>query len=239
MDFKPVARCGTMIRARCFDHEGALSSALADTLAAALRAACARPTAIMLAGGSTPLAAYGRLAALGLRPDPLCRVLFSDDRLVPPDHAKSNFHHIAPLFRAAGLAPHQILRVRGEVPLAEAASEYHAQLESFFASGGEIALGVLGLGADGHTASLFSAEDIARGQGRYAVGVQRPDGLAGVSVTPALLRLVSRLVFVVAGDAKRETAAALLRRPPAIAAAIAINDHPGVELWTDRAAWPL
>lgn len=227
-----------MIRTLCFDSEEALSAALADVLTSALNQPCSRPMGIMLAGGSTPLSAYGRLASRSPHPTALHRILFSDDRLVPPEHDKSNFKHIAPLLKAAGLPSPQVLRIRGELPLDRAVNEYHGQLESFLASGGEMELGVLGLGADGHTASLFTSEDLIRGQGRYAVGVQRPDGLAGVSLTPEFLHVVPRLIFLVSGTAKREMAAALLRTPPAITAARAVEGHRGVELWTDRTAWP-
>ena len=238
MEFKPVVRCGRGIRALCYESEATLAAALVDTLATILNTPCARPTGIILAGGSTPLAAYGRLSGLKPHPDPLLRVFFSDDRLVPPEHDKSNFNHIAPLVQAAGLAVDQIVRVRGEWPLDVAVQDYHHQLESFLASGGEFALGLLGLGADGHTASLFTADDLMRGGSQYAVGVQRPDGLAGVSVTPALLHLCPRPIFIVTGTAKRPMTARLLESPPSIPAAQAVAGHRGVELWTDRAAWP-
>lgn len=239
MDLKPAPACGVMMRTLCFADDAALSGELARTLAASLAGPFTSPTGIMLAGGSTPLAAYARLAGMKPAVDPNIRILFSDDRHVPPDHPQSNFKHIAPLLLQAGLAETQILRIRGELPLEDSVRDFAAQLSAFFAAGGVIPLGLLGLGADGHTASLFSNEDLKRAEGRLAVGVQRPDGLQGVSATPGVLARVQRLLFVVAGAGKKAMAEQLVRKPTALTAGLAVRGHRGTELWTDRAAWPM
>lgn len=234
MEIKPPPACGIMMRTVCYESETALAGAVCE----ALRAALAQPAAIMLAGGSTPLAAYRQLSGQTPRIAPEARLFFSDDRLVPPDHAQSNFKHIAPLMAASGVSPDQIIRVRGEWALAQAVDDYNAQLTALLNSGTPLTLGLLGLGADGHTASLFSSEDIRRGHNRFATGVQRPDGLQGVSATPDVFRQVKRLIFVVSGAAKKEIARTLVQQPQSIAAGQAVRGHRGVELWTDRAAWP-
>jgi 6-phosphogluconolactonase len=168
------------------------------------------------------------------------QVLFlSDERREPADSPRNNFHQISPLFAAVGCPPERCLRVPTVLPAPAAAEAYHQSLDAFFADGGRIPVGLLGLGADGHTASLFTAEHVARDAGRWATWVQRPDGMEGISVTPALLRRVERLVFVVAGAGKREMVGRLLRQPDTIAAGLAVRDCPAVELWVDAAAAPL
>lgn len=238
MDLKPGPSCGVMIRSLCFPDDKTLSQAVRDALVQAFAGPYSVPTGIMLAGGSTPLAAYSLMAAQPLRIDPMVRVLFSDDRHVPPDHPQSNYRNISPFLHKAGLSETQILRIQGEWPLEEAVRDYQQKLEAFYEAGGKISFGLLGLGADGHTASLFNANDLARGKDVFTIGVQRPDGLQGVSVTPTVLSRMARLIFVVSGTGKKAMAGKLARAPQTITAGQAVAGHRGVELWTDKEAWP-
>ncbi len=219
---------------RRFATRAALEAALTERLAAAI--AAPHSGAIMLSGGSTPLPAY---RAVGTRPPvPAAQlaVLFSDDRYVPADSPSSNYCQSRPLLDALGLPQERVLRVRTELPLAEAAADYERRLDGLLAAGMRIGLGLLGLGVEGHTASLFAAADLERARGRRAIPVQRPDGLSAVSVTPELLAHVEEPVFVVAGRAKRAAVAALLAHDPQLIAWAAVQGCARVELWMDDAA---
>lgn len=226
------------LRACCFADAHALARAVAHLLSEHLAPRRDAPAGIMLAGGSTPLAAYALLASAPPVVAPSTHILFSDDRLVPPEDARSNYGALRALLANLGLPDDRILRVRGEKSLDEAVRDYDLDLHRFLEAGGRTHLGLLGLGADGHTASLFTRAQVEQPRRAWATGVQRPDGLAGVSVTPAFLRRVDRLVFVVAGRAKREMADLLVQSPSRIAAGQAIAGHSAVELWTDAEAWP-
>jgi 6-phosphogluconolactonase/glucosamine-6-phosphate isomerase/deaminase len=57
--------------------------------------------------------------------------------------------------------------------------------------------------------------------------------MEGVSVTPALLKKVERLILLVTGESKRSIIHTLLTAPKTIAAGIALSNHPNIELWTD------
>lgn len=238
MDWKEPLACGIMMRVVCHDSADALAQACASRLADELQRPASAPTAVMLSGGSTPLAAYRLLASSGRRAAPSSLLLFSDDRHVPPEDPRSNYGTIRPLLHAFGVADPQILHVHGERPLDEATDRYHHDLDACLRNAGEISLGLLGLGTDGHTASLFTPDDLDRGAGRWAVAVQRPDGMSGVSVTPEFLHKVRRLIFLVAGPDKRAILERLVRQPTTVTAGRAVAGHPAVELWTDRAAWP-
>ena len=227
-----------MLRARCWATAEDLTAAVAEELKREATRITAQPHAIMLAGGTTPLAAYARLAAQPPALSPQLHVLFSDDRHVPLDNPHSNAGQIQPLLRAWGLTPERILRVHGERSLAEATAAYHDTLQCYLDQGGTVPLGLLGLGADGHTASLFNARHIEEGQQSLAQSVARPDGLNGVSVTPRFLREVQRILFVVSGAGKRAMAERLIRQPAALPAGQAVAGHRAVEVWMDRAAWP-
>ena len=217
---------------RRFDQAADLMAAAAAALVEHLARPLAVPHAVMLSGGQTPQPVY---CALGLRPlvvDPRAYVLFSDDRLVPADSAESNYHTALPLLRAAQVPPARVFRVRTELSLEVAAARYDEDLRGFLAGGGRITLGFLGLGADGHTASLFTPADVRRGQGALAVAVPRPAGPHRVSVTPALLARVEQLVFLVAGADKQEAVERLVANPAAVTAGLAVADVKAVEIWT-------
>lgn len=221
----------TELATRRFASRPALESALEERLARAIAAPSA--AALMLSGGTTPLPAYRALGARpGLTPAAGLRVLFSDDRYVPANSPASNYHQAQPLLGALALPSAAVLRVRSELPLEDAARDYEAQLAALLRSGTRIGLGLLGLGADGHTASLFGAADLERARGRLALAVHRPDGMSAVSVTPELLARLGEPVFVVAGADKREAVRRLLARDPELTAWRAVQGCARVELWS-------
>lgn len=218
----------TTLTTRRFPSRAALDAALAQRLGQAISANGA--SAIMLSGGTTPLPAY-RALARGPLPHDRLQILFCDERYVPSDSDASNYHQSRPLLDALALPPAAILRVRTELPLEEAAAEYERQLAALLDSGTKVGLGLLGLGADGHTASLFGAPDLERARGRLAIPVHRPDGMSAVSVTPDFLARVAEPVFVVAGSGKQNALRALTTQDPNLTAWRAVQGCPEVELW--------
>jgi 6-phosphogluconolactonase len=219
----------TTLTTRRFDTRGALDTALEQRLAQAI--GTSGPRAVMLSGGHTPLPAYRALASRPVPHDEQLHVLFSDERYVPSDSEASNYHQSRPLLDALALTPARLLRVRTELPLEAAAADYERALIKLLDAGIPISLGLLGLGADGHTASLFSADDLARARGRLAIAVHRPDGMSAVSATPQLLAKVEELLFVVAGADKQSAVQALEAGDPHLTAWLAVKERAALELW--------
>jgi 6-phosphogluconolactonase len=221
---------------RRFADRGQLQRAIEERLQQVLTGADGQQPVVMLSGGSTPIPAYLELATRALTPAAGLTILFSDDRYVPSDSDQSNYHQSRPLFTALGLAPEQVLRIRTELPLAQAASHSARQLEQLLLGGRRINLGLLGIGADGHTCSLFSAADLQRARGQFAISVHRPDGRDAVTVTPTVLERVDQLIFLVAGSDKQGAVDGLLRRRPDLTAWAAVRGCRAVEVWADTSA---
>jgi 6-phosphogluconolactonase len=225
----------TTLTTRRFATRAELDAALAQRLGRSLEGGSAAGTpAVMLSGGTTPLPAYRALGERKVVPGAQLRVLFCDDRYVPATSPASNYPQSEPLLQALGLPPARVLRVRTELPLAAAAADYAAQLGTLLKGAGGVGLGLLGLGADGHTASLFTAADLQRARGQLAIAVQRPDGMSGVSVTPQFLAQVRELVFVVAGAGKDEAIRRLIAQDPDLTAWAAVQECAAVELWVQQ-----
>jgi 6-phosphogluconolactonase len=114
-----------------------------------------------LSGGNTPRPIYERLAiSRHDLPSESIRITFGDERCVPPDDSQSNFRMAREaLFIPAAIPEKSIMRMRGEIDPKIAAREYENQLDLLAAQRGEDIyrhdLILLGLGDDGHTASLF------------------------------------------------------------------------------------
>jgi 6-phosphogluconolactonase len=223
----------TTLTTRHFATRAGLDAALAERLGGCLAdsQAATPAAAVMLSGGTTPLPAYRALAERRIVPGAQLRVLFCDERYVPATSPASNYHQSEPLLQALALPPERVLRVRTELPLAAAAADYAAQLRTLLQGSGRVGLGLLGLGADGHTASLFTAADLQHARGQLAIAVQRPDGMAAVSVTPGFLAYVRQLVFVVAGVGKDEAVRRLIAQDLTLTAWAAVQECPAVELW--------
>ncbi|MDX6645242.1 MAG: 6-phosphogluconolactonase [Miltoncostaeaceae bacterium] len=135
-----------------------------------------RPAAVALSGGSTPRGAYERLAAAGL-PWDRAELFFSDERLVPPDHPASNVRMVREaLLDPAGVAPERVHRIRGELPPWTAAALAEAELRATRPGRWPaLDLVLLGIGEDGHTASLFPGAPELAERSRAVVPVHRSD----------------------------------------------------------------
>jgi 6-phosphogluconolactonase len=192
-----------------------------------LRATLATPGNLMLSGGSTPYIIYNRLAADPCPVHPNRNLFLSDERMQPFSSPKNNAHNLLPLLQ--GLNCHgQFLQVDTKLSGRTAAEHFEEGLERMQT----VDLGFLGMGDDGHTAGFFTPEQ-ARIQDRLTLHTKRPDGMEGVSVTPAFFQRVEKIILLVTGESKRNIINTLLTDPQSIPAGIALSNHPNVELWTD------
>lgn len=221
---------------RRFAESQTMMQEAAAALAGALNANTPAPSAVMLSGGQTPMRAYQLLPGLRVSVSPQAYVFFSDERLVPPDSPDSNYGRIRPFLWAVHIPDERILRVNTTLDLAEAADDYDQTFRNFLGQGARIPLGFLGIGADGHTASLFTPADLERGQNRFAIAVPRPVKPDRVSVTPKLLEHIGRIIFLVAGPEKAAIAEQLLRDPMRVIANRAVMRCKNVELWVSPTA---
>jgi 6-phosphogluconolactonase len=129
---------------------------------------------IALSGGNTPRPVYARLAAAHDLPWELTRITFGDERCVPPDDEASNFRMARETLLAPAAVPEtSIMRMRGEIDPQIAAQEYQDQLDRIASERGESIyrhdLILLGLGDDGHTASLFPGTAALNEQSRRVI----------------------------------------------------------------------
>ena len=213
-----------MIKTRIFENTEAL---IAET-AGLLRQTLATPGNLMLSGGSTPYVVYNRLAASPCPVHAGRRLFLSDERMEPFDSEKNNAHNLMPMLRALKCED-RFMRIETALPIHQAANRFDADLQLLES----IDLGFLGMGSDGHTAGFFTPEQANLKSGPLTLSTDRPDGMRGISVTPAFLKRVERIILLVSGESKREIINTLLNEPGTIASGIALADHPAVELWTD------
>jgi 6-phosphogluconolactonase len=173
------------------------SAELAAREAAELLAGAAvRGGHIALSGGSTPQPAYQ--AAARLEPDwSRVEVWWADERCVPPDDERSNYRLVREsLLDRLDRPPAAEHRVRGELRPERAADLYEEELR-----GVVFDLVLLGIGADGHTASLFPNDPALDELGRRAVAVPRAD-IDRVTVTVPPLNASETVAFLVTGAEK-------------------------------------
>jgi 6-phosphogluconolactonase len=137
-------------------------------------------------------------------------LLWGVERCVPPEHPESNYRMAREaLIDRIPIPPGNVHRLRGELPPAEAAAEYARQLAAF----PRIDLALLGLGAEGHTASLFPGSPALDAAGPVeAVFVPKLQAWR-VTLTPRALSAAGGVIFVVAGREKAEAVRAVLAGP--------------------------
>ena len=153
---------------------------------------------VALSGGSTPGPAY-ELAAR-LRPDwGRTELWFADERCVDPNDEQSNYRLVRErLLDRLERGPAAEHRIRGELPAEQAADGYEAELR-----GVALDAVLLGIGADGHTASLFPNDPALDELSRSAVAVHRPD-VDRVTMTLPALRAAGVVLFLATGAGKAD-----------------------------------
>jgi 6-phosphogluconolactonase len=172
----------------------------------------ARPRSWALAGGSTPRALYARLPSLDL-PWADVECFFGDERCVPPVHPASNYGMAAGYLAALPVRVHPMPGVSGD------AAAYERLLRARLGPAPALDLAILGLGDDGHTASLFPGDPALEERTRLVTRVHRPD-FDRLTLTLPMLSASKLALFLVTGAAKREALRALLQRGPIPAARV-------------------
>jgi len=167
---------------------------------------------IVLTGGSTPRHAYE--IAAELEPDwSRVELWWGDERCVPPDDERSNYAmaKAALLDRLEG-APASVHRMKGELGRAEGATEYEREL----ADAGTFDLVLLGVGPDGHVASLFPNSPTLDVTDRDVVGTEagHEPFVDRISMTLPRLSDTQELLFLVTGEDKADAAARALAGEP-------------------------
>ncbi len=217
---------------------------------AAQEAAAARGRfAVALSGGATPRAFFRMLARQQFSqkvPWRRTHLYWVDERCVPVDDPASNYGMARDTFiKHVPVPTVNVHRVHGEEPPEVAASGYADELAALAALERPrvdlpvFDLVVLGLGADGHTASLFPHSDVLDDDEHLAVATEAPSGGSRVTVTLPVINAARHVWFLVAGDEKAGMVAEVLeglRVPRAIPAQAVAPVH-GKLLWLlDEAA---
>jgi 6-phosphogluconolactonase len=196
--------------------------------------------AIALSGGSTPRTTYTLLATdeFASRVDWSGFVVFwGDERCVPPDHPESDYRMAREaLLDHVPIPSANIHRIHAELDPAQAADDYEQTLRAFFA-GQDTArfdLILLGMGEDGHTASLFPGGQALNEHTRW-VAANYVDSLATwrITLTPPVLNAAANVTFLVAGQNKAETLRRVINGPyqPDTLPAQIINPSSGRLMW--------
>ncbi len=201
---------------------------------------------VALSGGSTPQLLYRLLAGerwRSLVPWEATQVLFADERCVPPDHADSNWRMVwETLLSRVPVVAANVHRMRGEEAPHAAAEAYERQVAALLGPEPRLDLALLGMGADGHTASLFPGTAALEETERLVVANHVPAvGAWRLTMTYRLLSAAADVLFLVTGAAKTQAVRGVLqgsREPRSMPAARVLAAH-GRVLWLlDEAAAP-
>lgn len=222
------------------DDAGHAARLAAEEIANSCRAAtAARGRAVIaLSGGSTPLAMLGGLARAPLAWDETF-VTQVDERCVPSDDARRNLRSLrAVLVEQGPLAVAHLLAMPVEEDDLDAAAERHAgALRAMTAvAGGCLDLVQLGLGSDGHTASLVPGDTVLAVRDRDVAVTAAYGGTRRMTLTYRVLNAARSRLWLVTGEGKRAALADLLRGTGASPAVQVARDHSTVI--ADRAAAP-
>jgi 6-phosphogluconolactonase len=193
---------------------------------------------VALAGGSTPRQLYTRLTASRLDWKKI-HFFWGDERCLPPDHKDSNYRMAQEALLSHIPVPlENIHRIPGELPVKDAAREYAEDLRRYFGSlTPRFDLVLLGLGSDGHTASLFPGKPTVNETTRWVAAVVHdippPPLVDRVTLTLPVLNAAAHVLFLVSGMEKAGILARVLQGPyqPDLLPAQGVRPIKGNLLW--------
>lgn len=191
---------------RCADA-GEVATVVADELVAAARSR----QSVVLTGGTTPGRAY-RLAAQRQPDWSGASVWWGDERCVPPEDERSNYRLASDtLLEHLQVAPREVRRIRGELGAEQAALEYDELLQ-----GVRLDFVLLGLGPDGHAASLFPGQPTLEERERRAIpaDAKLEPFVERVTLTVPVLSSAPTVVFIVTGESKADAVERAFAMPP-------------------------
>ncbi len=202
-----------------------------------------------LAGGTTPRLTYELLTDSRYKRIidwNNVHIFWGDERCVPPTHPDSNYHMAkTALLDLVDIPATRIHRIQGEIDPQTAAARYERELRDYFESRLGIArarfdLLILGLGADGHTASLFPGTPAIRETQRWTAA-QRIDRIDAwrITLTPPAINAAKTILFLVSGSEKAEAVQKVLTAPyqPDVIPAQIVKPTDGNIIWMlDNAA---
>ncbi len=200
---------------------------------------------VALSGGSTPRPLYTSLATGNFaRSIDWSRVhlFWGDERCVPSDDVRSNYRMVKEaLLEKAPIPPSNVHRIHGEEDPRAAAAAYEKELRSFFGSAGVngpprtgFDLVLLGMGENGHTASLFPGLAAVTEKVRWALAqFVEVASMWRITLTPVVINEAEYIFFLVAGADKAERLRDVLEGPidPEVLPAQAIKPRHGQLLW--------
>lgn len=216
----------TLVEYRVYDGPDALAAAAAEHfLEQAQQAVATRGRArIAVSGGSTPKRTFELLANpqekfLQAMPWSQLELFFVDERTVPPDDKDSNYRMTREaLLDKAPLKAEQVLRIEGELDPEAAAARYESAIRTRFrlegAEGPRFDVVQLGMGDDGHTASIFPHTDAIHELGRIAVANHVPQKETWrVTLTWPVIVAASEVFFLIGGKDKADPLGRVLEGP--------------------------
>jgi 6-phosphogluconolactonase len=181
-----------------------------DYIAGAIRKAAegSRTISVALSGGRSPRPVYRQLAQVAEVPWERVAVYFADERAVAPQHPDSNYLLVkAELLDRIPGAVAAVHRMEAEQPdLHRAAREYEAELPI------ALDLLVLGLGEDGHTASLFPHHPAVAEARHRVVPVEGPSPQRRMTITPPVIRAARSIIMLISGTNKAAALALALTK---------------------------
>jgi 6-phosphogluconolactonase len=211
---------------RIFQTSGELNHAALDRLMmiASMAVQSRQSARIVLSGGSTPLGLLQLLAQPENQqaiPWQHVHFFWADERCVPPDHPESNYGQARKALLDLVPVPEENLHpIHGEMEPAAAAAGYARTLAGFSEGGRpypRMDLTLLGLGADGHTASLFPGQVNSQEGTSTAIAVTadymgRP--ARRVTLTPQVFNASRNIIFLVSGESKAAALSGVINGPP-------------------------
>jgi 6-phosphogluconolactonase len=228
-------------RTEILDDGDALAARAADFIAEAMQG-CTAPFRLCLAGGGTPRATYRLLARRNDIAWDCAEIFFGDERLVPPDHPDSNYRMARETLLAGGtVQPRALLPMPTDGTPQDCADSYDEILRQQYGASyldpdvPLFDLVLLGLGGDGHIASLFPGQPVLQEKIRWVAPVPKGRAEARLTLTYPALESSRITLFLVSGADKAE-AVARARSGDAAIPAGALNPLGEIVWLLDRAS---
>lgn len=234
----------TKSQIRIFENSEKLAAALAESFGTAVNQATRanRDFFVALSGGSTPALLFQKLASAPYRENIAWQNIhffWGDERCVPSDHPESNYGMTRKnLLDHIAILDENIHRIFGENPPEDEAKRYASEIKRWLpltqTGWPEFDWIMLGLGEDGHTASIFPGSAVMEDRDNiYAVAIHPATGQQRITLTLPAINQARRISFLVTGENKAKIVAKVLSKNEPLPAALVQPIHGILEWYLD------
>jgi len=186
---------------------------------------------VTICGGSTPAPIYQKIAQMNLTKNPNLYILQSDERYVPNNSPQSNYKIQKQMVKSLITNPKQFIHPDCSLPINASVNKFATQIKQTIANKTTLSFALLGMGNDGHFASIFNQFQLQNAKNKIAISTIGADKLTRITISQDIIIQTKTIRFLINQTNKQQIVNQLSHTPQNILTWNALKNHPDLQFW--------